>query len=164
MPSSNLPKDLLQHAADLISESTGRPQQVALRRSISASYYAAWHTICQAVASKFAPELHLQITRTPEHGRLKTTAHKLRKNKNPWLKQNCNPHIAEMCDDIIYLMQRRHQADYDMSITLFKSDALESHRRAARVQETIVWAQRNAKAQLDALFLEILCVQCPKRD
>ena len=159
---AKIEEDLIGHAKKIIG-GAHRPSQVCLRRSISASYYSAWHTICSALASKFAVGHRRQVCRTPEHKKVKTAAGKLKGNSNPWLSGTCSTRISQLCEDFICLQQERHAADYDIARQFQKQDAKLAIQRAERLYASIVWAQTSCCDELDAFLLECLGVKYPDR-
>jgi hypothetical protein len=93
-----LPHDFLEAALDLTNSSKGKPKQAHLRRAVSTTYYAMFHTLARCCADLFiggtgssrSKEAWQQVYRALDHG----------------------------------FANKRHDADYNPDGTVFKSAVL----------------------------------------
>lgn len=141
-----LSSDLLEQAARLAKGKKGRPKEADLRRSISASYYAMFHFLIEDVvgtvlgkgASK--RELCHLVSRSFDHGKMKSFCLEL--NKKPAQNQKLlAPHLLRIGSTALKdaasfgaafadLQEHRHKADYDLTFTVSKNQALALHTKA----------------------------------
>ena len=119
------PRDLIETARGLVEkpsvqvreegspsheEHPHRPTQAALRRAVSATYYALFHCLaCVAanllIGTNRSPAWH-QVYRALEHGRARNAC--LQKQA----MQRFPPEIQDFADVFVDLQKSRHQADY----------------------------------------------------
>ena len=131
------PHHLLEQARALVRLYPGRkPRQVELRRAISAAYYAVFHRISNAVADEFIggkfrnDPRHASFYRSVDHKQAKTRCEEVT-NQNPASKYARYSHCRPLAQDIKtfanafpLLQSKRHEADYDPSITLTTIEAV----------------------------------------
>ena len=114
--------DMLDHAARLVS--TPAATDADLRRAVSASYYAAFHLLCAAVAAQACPPtpqgLRGRFQRGLEHGIMKNSMEPFRSTKGLALHSSrlsvssvFSPDIAEVAELFGELQDARQIADYD---------------------------------------------------
>lgn len=125
--------------------------QARLRRSISTSYYAAFHAALEVCASQGAgvtadPDAREAIRRSVSHSSLKTTADRIIKapQQVPTTQERgraastltyqlrrdgWSPHMS----DFRTLQEQRHNADYDLSFRVYLQAARTAHAQAKRV-------------------------------
>ncbi len=160
-----LSRDLLAQAKHLGTKEPRRPQQASLRRSISTAYYALFHFLGEesadllvgagASARPFAELARRAIA----HSRLKDTCGEFLKRTPKdilrpfWtsLPVSGDPDLAKICTHFRYRQARRHAADYDLSATFSRSEALdacEMAREAMRAWDDL----KRSKRQVAELF------------
>jgi hypothetical protein len=116
--------DMLDHAARLVT--TPAATDADLRRAVSASYYAAFHLICAAVAAQACPPtpngLRGRFQRGLEHGVMKISMEPFRSSKSlasHTSKLNVSsafsPDVAEVAELFGELQDARQVADYDFA-------------------------------------------------
>ena len=141
---SQFSADLLAQSRHLATRSAKKPKQADLRRAISAAYYSLFHFLIhessrQVAGSQSTQEDLKQLTsRAFEHGKMKEVCAEFKKAvpkellKPFWSALNvpAHPDLARVADTFITLQDLRHQADYDLSITFSKQEALDAHQRA----------------------------------
>lgn len=121
--------DLLQVARALAQGRLSKPRQAYLRRSISSSYYAVFHSLAQLCAdqlvgaSKRRKEAWRRTYRALEHGFAKSALIEMR-------KQVADPALERFVKAFLTLQQERHDADYDPHRSYSRADAL-THARSA---------------------------------
>lgn len=113
------PDDLLNIAENLASGSIGprlgRPRQTELRRAVSATYYALFHTLAINSAdllvgnrtSTRTRQAWRQVYRALDHGRAK------RQCTNQQTLNRFPQEIQKFADHFVMLQAQRHMADYD---------------------------------------------------
>jgi uncharacterized protein (UPF0332 family) len=121
--------DLLQVAQALAQRQPREGKQAFLRRSISTSYYAVFHSLAQLCAdqligaSKRRQEAWRRTYRALEHGFAKNTLVEMR-------KQVADSDLELFAQIFLALQQERHDADYDPHRTYGRADALAYARSA----------------------------------
>ena len=140
-----LHQDLLAQAHHLATREPRRPRQASLRRSVSASYYAVFHLLLDAATRRLvsgnnrAPLRHA-LRRAFTHSSMKATAvqftggaggvsDKLEPGLNNLPLQ---PELKRVAATFRDLQERRHEADYDLSRSFSRLEALNLFHRAHR--------------------------------
>ena len=120
------PKDLLTQAEHLARLSPLRPKQANLRRSVSASYYAVFHALCESNAnclvgtSGTRPDrAWFQTYRSLDHKKAKSSCQAARSMSFP-------QEIKDFANSFISLQEERHRADYnpDSSMNFSKLEVM----------------------------------------
>ena len=130
----SLHQDLLAQANQLASHEPKRPKQASLRRAVSAAYYALFHFLIEE-ASRFLVSggggdrrrLREAIARSFTHQQMQKTSQAFAtKAGNPWkdLFLPVPPDLVTIAQTFVDMQQARHEADYDISKTLVRSDVL----------------------------------------
>jgi hypothetical protein len=128
-----LADDLLSQAHTLATLDTGIPSQANLRRAVSSAYYALFHLlISEAVAVLLPaspPGLRERASRAFSHAEMKKvcarfTARQLADDLAPLLKGRLSPELLSVAEIFESLQDWRHIADYDVSFSFTRSDAL----------------------------------------
>ena len=143
------PRDLIGQASDLIDSDRGRPKQVDLRRSISASYYAVFHTLTQSsvrlLISGSRHQLRARLLRGYPHSRLRKVCTSVANGNRPKGLLDIYPstplpsNLRELSELFVTLQEERHEADYDNLRSFLKADAetiLNSANRAITIIES----------------------------
>ena len=132
----------LNHAGKLLAAAQDCSDQdvddIEVRRVISASYYAAFHSICIAIADRFSPaiECNADIGRLPAHKDVVTAATDLSNCRNCWVEPI--PDEARLLGQYVReLYSTRLRADYSADSYFPLQDAERCHRMAGYVVETI---------------------------
>ena len=118
------PDDLLNIAEYLasggIGSRIGRPRQAELKRAVSASYYALFHTLATNSAdllvgnrtSTRTRQAWRQMYRAIDHGRVKKQCSERRPRR---ILAQFPPEIQKFADQFVTMQRERHIADYDPS-------------------------------------------------
>ena len=124
------PDDLIEIARQLADESVaggrGRPRQAWLRRAVSTTYYALFHTMARCGADMLAGSTPAnrsqpawrQAYRALEHGHARKQCSNALMKKFPEEIQSFEQTFVEM-------QGQRHTADYDPEPRLVRSDVLQ---------------------------------------
>lgn len=133
------PQDLLRIAEGLargaIGGGRGRPRQAELRRAVSASYYALFHTLAlngantlvgAARANRSQTEW-VQVYRALEHGYARNQCN------NRAAMGRFSSEIQEFGALFVRMQQERQAADYDPNASFFRAKTIELVDEAARV-------------------------------
>lgn len=110
--------DSLAHGR--IGTQRGRPRQAELRRAVSATYYALFHTLALNAAnllvgnrsSTQTRQAWRQTYRALNHGRIKKQCSERRPRR---ILAQFPPEIQKFADQFITMQRERHIADYDPS-------------------------------------------------
>ena len=111
--------DLIAHANFLVDlNGPNDPQQVHLRRAVSAAYYALFHLLTSEAAHNWRHDRHQsRFARTFDHKPMKTcsanTASKQPPSGPPQLAVFTK--LKVVAENFVPLQQARHNADYDNS-------------------------------------------------
>lgn len=139
-----------------------RPKQASLRRSISASYYALFHFLTYEAtrqllgASRARQPMRHLFARAFEHGEVlgvcksfRAGAGALPRSVQDVLGEDfeISDELQEVADSFVQLQRERHIADYDLSASYLRRDALEKHELARRSMQDL-WPE--ARGQEDA--------------
>jgi len=154
------PAGLLEHARSLVGDGAGRPPDVALRRGVSAAYYALFHDLTDRAARHLigsAPEKDRnRIRRTWTHGELSAAsamvvdrAKSLAAAPNAPLKKDAeaggplvdlaaaDANLVEGLRLFVEMQAQRHRADYDHDALFDKAALLAACRDAAQGQKQL---------------------------
>jgi len=144
----SLHADLLEQAKRLAQLDPRRPKQANLRRSISSAYYALFHLLAWESSAVYAaePGLASRINRTHNHTEMKRASSMI---ANDMLPKGLQPpgggyttpaDLKSVANAFVSLQQARHEADYDLSHTFRRQEALdfvESARQAFEAWERV---------------------------
>ena len=127
------PDDLLNIAEKLVAggiiSTPGHPSDMELRRAISCTYYALFHTLCRCCADELvgqnptgplASEKWEQAYRSPDHGAVKD-----RCNKDKEI-QKFPSEIQDFANLLVERQRERHEADYNPNATFTNSAVQQS--------------------------------------
>lgn len=144
------PRLLARHAQELARHRgpNGRPVVTWLRRSTSASYYAAFHAVAWEVARQIAPgatdETRYHLTRSIQHSRVAEVlgwveqGKKGRKHSAPVVKQlHGNSDVVRLATLFRLLQEARHDADYNHLATVRSATTLAHHRQAEEALDLV---------------------------
>jgi uncharacterized protein (UPF0332 family) len=128
----SLHADLLAQAEQLAQLDLRRPKQASLRRAVSSAYYALFHLLTSEASALYAiePGLAARINRTLSHGEMKKASSMIANDKLPKALQPpgggyLTPADLKVVANIfVTLQQARHEADYDLSRTFRRQEAL----------------------------------------
>lgn len=162
------PDHLIEQAETLIAPpAAGPPRQVDLRRAISASYYAVFHTLAAAVADRYvgtrrrATAEYRLAYRSLQHTKLKDLCVELRKpTPKPIYRdyvpaKGMSPFFAQFASAVKDLQEQRHMADYDPMARLRTSNAQAAIKTARSAMRRFSTMSKNSR---DA-FLSLLVFQ-----
>jgi uncharacterized protein (UPF0332 family) len=112
-------------ARKLASASAMKPRQADLRRAVSTAYYALFHAIAKdaadllvGVGAERSDKAWEQIYRSLQHGEAKNACEGYR-NLMP------EPPFKFCAATFVTLQQKRHEADYDPSFRILRTEAIE---------------------------------------
>lgn len=149
----SLARDLLVTARRLAKASPQRPRQVDLRRSISTSYYAAFHALAKQCADRLvgtgqqrSAAAWQQTYRALEHGFAKDASFKARSLGFP-------PEIVDFGSAFAQLQEERHKADYDPLVRYSRADALLYASQAEHAIQNLNGAARRDQQAFAVLVL-----------
>ena len=143
------PEELLRHAQQLARTAGGRPPEVAVRRGISAAYYAVFHEVTKRAASHLVgscPDgIQNDIRRSWSHGEISQLAAHVVERAGALVR---TPHVPlrglfekigplldiAATDDALVdslrlfndMREQRHAADYDHLVRFAQSHLLEA--------------------------------------
>lgn len=127
------PDELIDFAAfDLAQVHT----EAAVRRAISAAYYAVFHTVANAGAALFAgsPALQQRIARSYEHKAVQSMSSELeRHGKRP----DTHPGYTVLANNLRELYEARTRADYDLLSDLTWKDGQERIFQAVEAMQCV---------------------------
>lgn len=120
------PIDLLSSAQDLLSSANGKPRKANLLRASSTIYYAMFHTLARCCAdcviggsgSNRSAPAWVQVYRALEHN----TAKRCCTNNNQISKFPTE--IQDFSAMFVSMQEKRHRADYDPQVTIYKSEVI----------------------------------------
>ena len=128
--------DLIEHAIllselnlPLVSNEPDAPQQVHLRRAVSASYYALFHLLTSEASENWKIErLRPRFARVFQHGTMKNSCGAIKSKHYP---SDVAPvpiydSLKLVADSFISLQQLRHSADYDTSRNWSRTEVWEA--------------------------------------
>jgi hypothetical protein len=144
---SNLGTDLIGQAKILANLEAGRPKQASVRRSISTAYYGLFHFLIEestylVVGAAHADVKNRQLVgRAFVHGKMRSLCQEFTWTQvnqthlllRPFLAAANAPSKASMAlvaQTFVNLQDDRHSADYDLSVSFSRSDAMIAYQRA----------------------------------
>lgn len=165
----SLPSDLLDQARTLAMFDAKKPKQANLRRSLSSAYYALFHFLSDESVKNFIGagqqnRMHRDLARRAiAHTRLKDVCQEFLKQTpkdilKPYWQISRIPEKTDLgiiCNNLINLQIRRHEADYDFTKVFTRSSVLDDCDRAQEAME----AWRKLKRQHpEAASLFAMCI------
>ena len=114
------PADYLALVEALMNANAGSLTQAALRKAISATYYAAFYALCQNTADCFVgaagdsrnERAWRQAYRAVDHGFARHQC------QNQQVMAGFSPEVQSFASSFIWLQERRHAADYDPGFSI----------------------------------------------
>lgn len=130
MPKSRLAHDLIRTAESLLTVSRNRPKQADLRRSISTTYYALYHCLCNNCADcvvsrtgDYPKNAWKRAYRAMSHGFAKSVCNS-KERKRREILERFPPPIQDFANQFYSMQVKRHQADYDPFFITEKSSVI----------------------------------------
>jgi hypothetical protein len=126
---------LFEQADKLIVSQAGRPRQADIRRAISAAYYGLFHAIVAKAVDQFVgatnrDKSHYGLAyRSVSHSRLREVCNEVQKSTQsnkyrPYIPTTgFGSNIIAFAEAALELQERRHSADYDVMVSMTRSDA-----------------------------------------
>lgn len=124
--------DLLTQARSLVTREPRRPRQASLRRAVSSAYYALFHLLVHE-ASRFVTgpnaELRHLVGRAFVHGEMNKASKSfsggsLPRKYDAVSKGRAVPaQLRDVAQAFVDLQQARHDADYNLAMSLTRSEA-----------------------------------------
>jgi len=130
--------DLLVQARHLAELDPSKPRQANLRRAVSSAYYALFHLLIAEFVHKGLPghqkALMDRVSRSFNHSDMLKVCRQWQQPVLPQVIQNllvvpADARLTSIARTFVDLQEARHEADYDVSVRLSKSETL------ARVEE-----------------------------
>jgi hypothetical protein len=140
-----LADDLLAQAQMLATLDEGVPSQANLRRAISSAYYALFHLLIAEAVERLLPSeppgLKERASRAFSHGEMKQVctrflAKRILEDLAPLLRASTSSELLSIADTFVNLQEQRHLADYDVAISLPRT-------------ETLFWVSQSRRAFID---------------
>ncbi|MBC7101765.1 MAG: hypothetical protein H5U13_00855 [Parvibaculum sp.] len=163
-----LQRDLLDQALFLVNREPRRPRQASLRRAVSASYYALFHLLTEDASRRFFPiqpqGLKDRAKRAFAHGDMAHVCRQFAKGRTSELNEGTKSLISEPLESdlssvaaaFVELQEARHLADYDMSASFIKPEAL----RLTHLAQTAFANWQSVRTTANAtVFLAALMLQ-----
>src|SRR6185312_577897 len=128
-----LAEDLLAQARTLATLDDGIPSQANLRRAISSAYYALFHLFIAEAVERLLPAeppgLRERASRAFSHGEIKQVCvrflgKQIVEDFAPLLRVSFSPELKSIAQIFVNLQEERHLADYDVSISLLRTETL----------------------------------------
>lgn len=161
-------------AADKLArgDGTGRPPAAELRRSISTSYYAAFHALTVRVAQFAVPDV-----RPPEQGVLCRAVshqaavksaqtiftggaaagpHKILAVQNLGLRAAASSSVVKAADQFSSLQDQRHDADYNHDKQVSRAEALAAVEAARTVVKVCKSTSKKIRPAMDCWCAMVL--------
>ena len=160
-----LHQGLLDQAFHLAKKEPKKPTQASLRRSISASYYAIFHLLIDDAINRIfrhpnRDKLKYHLARTFDHYNMRKVAEQFSNKKVPRSLQNlCSVIDSNTFDEQLVFVassftlhqDSRHIADYDLTKTFSRGEALEYADNSQEVFNS--WKQIRTTLQADIFLL-----------
>lgn len=145
-----------------------KPRQASLRRAVSTAYYATFHLLTDEATRRFFPNqpigLKERAKRAFTHQDMalvcrqfaKGTIDNLNDGTKPLVIAPLEPDLVSVAAAFVELQEARHLADYDVSASFIKPEAL----RLTKVAEKAFASWNEARALANATaFLAALLLQ-----
>jgi uncharacterized protein (UPF0332 family) len=153
---ARLSQDLLALARILATREPRRPKQASLRRSVSTAYYALFHFLIEEATLLLVGAAHGDVrlrqlaARAFIHAKMKSLCIEFVKTNPQHVHELLRPFlgglnvadrqaIQTVAQAFVDLQDERHNADYNVSITFSRQDALNAFTRAQGAFNT--WRQ-----------------------
>lgn len=162
------PLKLIEAARDFAEHKSGRgrPRPVWLRRAVSTSYYALYHSVCREAAASLLPNgnarQQLNLARAFGHNDLKAAcgwvagrSGNIDKSVKPLVESLKPTPIAGVAASFYDLQEARHRADYD-HFAPFPKATVVAHVDDA---EKAIKALGAAKARQRQAFFSLLAIR-----
>lgn len=152
--------DLMEEALRLVRRSPS--SQLALRRAVSASYYAVFHFLISEATANWSNEpLRSALGRAFDHGLIKNASNRLLNTNNfPFTGENPKTVVSLRFVALAFsqLQQDRHFADYNLTEDLDPTDALAQVKSAEKIFTTwpTIRGEQIAQAYLVSLLVNRL--------
>jgi uncharacterized protein (UPF0332 family) len=129
---------------------------VNLRRAVSSAYYALFHLLTSEASALYAAEFGLaaRINRTLNHGEMRKVSSMIANNKlpkgvqAPRARYITPKEVKTVANAFVDLQQARHEADYDLTRTFIRKEALEFVQMAREAFESWEAAKKTDDARL----------------
>jgi hypothetical protein len=150
--------ELLAHSLELVHILP--PTQLALRRAVSAAYYAVFHLLIFESTSNWGnPSLRTSLGRAFEHGTMKTASNRiLDTTKFPFTGEDAAAvaRLRFIAQTFSQLQEDRHFADYNLVEELDPAEALAQVKSAEDIFSTwpSIRGQQIAQAYLVSLLVK----------
>jgi hypothetical protein len=132
------PERLLAQALHLAKRDRFRPEQVNLRRAVSAAYYALFHALVSASCARLAGSgrneqgLRAVLARGYSHSELERASRAFAQGRSglpPRLQralggEQVSTQLRELARLLQFIQEERHMADYDLSVGWQRSQVL----------------------------------------
>lgn len=155
-----LPSDLLVQAKHLATREPKRPKQASLRRAVSTAYYALFHLLSDDAAALLVrgnPTLRRVARRALSHSDMMTISKSFGSGAPP---SPLVPLVAKVSNDLksvantfVELQQSRHEADYDMTRSFSRLEALDAVDQASSAFQAWGRIRSSDEARIFALGL-----------
>lgn len=125
---------LFEQAEKLTVSQAGRPRQADIRRAISAAYYGVFHAVITKAVDQFVGAANRDssqyglVYRSVSHSKLRELCNEVQKSRlssryRPYVPpEGFGLHIVAVAEAIVELQEKRHSADYDITILVTRSD------------------------------------------
>jgi len=141
----------------------GRPSQINLRRATSAAYYALFHLLIAEAVNRMIPaqpsSLRARAARAFQHGEMKEVCVAFKapsspKKLIPLLGPAVSTELRSIAETFVDLQEERHAADYDISLVLSQSSALNS---IANVESAFqAWGKIRATEEVNVFLAALI--------
>lgn len=120
-----LADDLLEQANHLATREKKKPRQASLRRAVSTAYYAIFHLlVSEAVSNWRNANQRADLGRAFEHGRMRVASARLVNMTFAGSPAKAIDDLRRVANAFVYLQRDRHDADYDGSLQLTRTQVL----------------------------------------
>lgn len=126
--------DLLHQSRSLAQHEPKKPKQASLRRSVSAAYYALFHLLTSAASDRLITgpgrdALRSTVRRAFDHAIMKEACREFVKPNAGKLSKGMDgttvpTALASVAIAFVDLQQARHEADYDLTRTFTRREAM----------------------------------------